>query len=499
MDSVKLFQWIGIALGVVLFVYFVYAHSQYFGNISLLGGILLLEIIIACLWKYDQRFLVLLLITFVWAGLNIPMQGTWTIGRWVVMSAGALVGFMVWMRAPRGSFGSLHLIAFFCISAAFVSATVSRFAPMASLKALSLLLLFLYCGAGARLAVIGREDRFFRGLLWGSEIMVYFTAICYLGLGQSIWGNPNSLGAAMGIALFPVLLWGWLTSDGPAVRFRLLFALLLCTYLITYSMARAAMISVAVVTVVFCICLRQYRLLIKVVALVLAVVAVSGMVAPESLSRQVGELKDAVLYKGHKGEGILGSRRSPWQKSVSSIKENPLFGTGYGTSPTGEDPGFFYGRFSSSAETAREHGSSYITIAEWVGLLGVVPFAAIIVITFWNVWKVCAWMRRTANPRHYSIPVAMVVLAGLIHAGFEDWLFAVGYYLCVYFWVFAFILADLVPRTAEVPLAEFIPRPVHPLPDDLRVVVPNPALPSHFLSTHSAVSHSSANHSSSNQ
>ena len=78
----------------------------------------------------------------------------------------------------------------------------------------------------------------------------------------------------MGIALFPVLLWGWLTSDGPAVRFRLLFALLLCTYLITYSMARAAMISVAVVTVVFCICLRQYRLLIKVVALVLAVVAV---------------------------------------------------------------------------------------------------------------------------------------------------------------------------------------------------------------------------------
>jgi O-antigen ligase len=493
MESLKPLQWMGIALGVVLFVYFVYAHLQYFGNISLLGGILLIEIIIASLWKYDQRFFVLLLITFVWAGLNLPLQGTWTIGRWVVMSAGALVGFMVWMRAPRGSFGSLHLIAFFCISAAFVSATVSRFAPMASLKALSLLLLFLYCGAGARLAVIGREDRFFRGLLWGAEIMVYFTAICYFGLGQSIWGNPNSLGAAMAIALFPVLLWGWLTSDGPGARFRLLVALLLCTYLITYSMARAAMISVALVTLVFCICLRQYRLLIKVVALVLALIAVSGMVAPESLSKQVGELKDAVLYKGHKGEGILGSRRSPWQKSVSSIKDHPMFGTGYGTSPTGEDPGFGFGRFSSSAETAREHGSSYVTIAEWVGLLGVVPFVAIIAVTFANVWKVCAWMRRTANPRHYSIPMAMVVLAGLIHAGFEDWLFAVGSYLCVYFWVFAFILADLVPRTAEVPLAGIVSQGVRPLTDDFRTAVPNPGLASRFLSNQSSSNQFSSN------
>ena len=41
----------------------------------------------------------------------------------------------------------------------------------------------------------------------------------------------------------------------------------------------------------------------------------------------------------------------------------------------------------------------------------------------------------------------MVLLAGLVHAGFEDWLFAVGYYVSVYFWIFAFILADLLPAT----------------------------------------------------
>jgi hypothetical protein len=43
----------------------------------------------------------------------------------------------------------------------------------------------------------------------------------------------------------------------------------------------------------------------------------------------------------------------------------------------------------------------------------------------------------------------MVLAAGLVHAAFEDWLFAVGYYLCVFFWAFAFILIDLTARPAS--------------------------------------------------
>jgi hypothetical protein len=213
MNSVQPLQWAGIVLGLGLVLYLIYSHLQYFRDVSLLGGILLLEIIIASLWNYGQRFFVLLMITFVWAGMHVPLQSAWTGGRWVVLSAGAVVGYIIWTKNHPKPSGLLHLIAFFCICTAFVSATVSPFVQMASLKALSLFLLFLYCACGARLSVLGREDRFFRGLLWGSEIAVYATAICYLGLGQGIWGNPNSLGAAMSIGLFPVLLWGWLTSD----------------------------------------------------------------------------------------------------------------------------------------------------------------------------------------------------------------------------------------------------------------------------------------------
>jgi O-antigen ligase len=473
MNSLKPLQWVGIALGSALALYLVYTHVQYFGDVSFLGGILLLEVIIASVWKFDQRFFVLLMITFVWAGMQVPLHSAWTAGRWVVLSVGSVVGFIVWTKTPRRPFGSIHLIAFFCICAAFVSATVSSYIRMASLKAVSLFLLFLYCAAGARLAVLGREDRFFRGVIWGSEIAVYVTAICYFGLDQRIWGNPNSLGAAMSIGVFPVLLWGWLTSERPVVKVRRLVALLLCAYLIRFSLARAGMASAMLVTVVCCACLHRYKLLIKGAAMVLVLFAVSGMLAPDTLNQQLGDLKDAVLYKGHKDEGVMGSRRTPWDKSIASIKEHPLFGTGYGTSPTGVDPGLDFGTIASSANTSREHGSSYITIAEWVGLLGILPFVALLTVTVANVWKVCAWMNRTADQRNYSIPLAMVVLSGLCHASFEDWLFAAGSYLCVYFWFFAFLLADLVPGSVVVPRAGVVSPVLRPSPSGFGAVVPN--------------------------
>jgi uncharacterized RDD family membrane protein YckC len=59
------------------------------------------------------------------------------------------------------------------------------------------------------------------------------------------------------------------------------------------------------------------------------------------------------------------------------------------------------------------------------------------------IFRVCAWTWKTADPRHYAVPLAFICLAGLVHAFFEDWLFAVGYYLSIFFWSSVFILSDL--------------------------------------------------------
>jgi O-antigen ligase len=448
---------LALTLGSLVTVYLLYSHLDYLGNVSFLSAVLFLELIIGCLWKYEQRFFPLLMIIFLLASMNIALQSAATAGRWVVLAAGAAVGFIAWIKNPRKPFTAFHLVALSCIGTAFVSATVSPFIQIAMFKALSLLLLFLYCGGGARLAIVGREERFFAGLLWGCEIVVYGTVVCYFGLGLTVWGNPNSLGAAMSIGTFPILLWGWLMSDAGVARWRRAGALLLCTYLIFFSLARAAMVAVILVTLVFGFSLRQFKPLLKVAGLALCLIAAIGMLSPAALIQSSENLKDAVLYKGHKEEGLLGSRWAPWEKSVATIKEHPLFGTGYGTSPTGEDTGFNFGRFESSAAATREHGSSYMTIAEWVGLLGVLPFVLLLGLTALNVGRVCVWMRRTANPYHCSVPLAMVLLAGFVHAGFEDWLFAVGSYLCVYFWTFAFMLADFVPADDKVLVSRALP------------------------------------------
>jgi len=145
---------------------------------------------------------------------------------------------------------------------------------------------------------------------------------------------------------------------------------------------------------------------------------------------------------------VFGSRQTPWQGAVESIRKHFWFGSGFGTTDNGQDASAFlyeYGGYATSERVSRENGSSYLTIATWVGVLGVVPFAWLIVLLLGNVARSILWMLSTRNPSHPAVPLAAVMVAGLVHVAFEDWLFAVGYYLCVFFWSLAFILVDVVP------------------------------------------------------
>ena len=135
-------------------------------------------------------------------------------------------------------------------------------------------------------------------------------------------------------------------------------------------------------------------------------------------------------------------------RQSQSIQQHPWFGSGFGARVNSSDDDVAIGEFSTVSAATREHGNSYLAILEGVGLLGVLPFAALIIMFAVKLGGVFAWLRRTGNFRHYVVPVTMVLTAGLIHAGFEDWLFAVGYYLSVFFWVLAFSFLDLLPAAA---------------------------------------------------
>jgi len=113
--------------------------------------------------------------------------------------------------------------------------------------------------------------------------------------------------------------------------------------------------------------------------------------------------------------------------------------------------------FASNSKFTREHGSSYLAILEWQGLLGVAPFLALVLAVALNAGEVVLWVRRTGNAFSPALPFALVVIAGLVHAAFEDWLFAVGYYLCVFFWSLAFVLNDFVSHRVPAQTARISP------------------------------------------
>ena len=100
------------------------------------------------------------------------------------------------------------------------------------------------------------------------------------------------------------------------------------------------------------------------------------------------------------------------------------------------------GTFSSTSITNTEHGSSYLAILTWVGVLGVLPFLVLALVLMRKVIQTLVWMLRTGNAAHPAVPLAMIMFAGLLHAGLEDWLFAPGYYVCVFYWSLAFAFVD---------------------------------------------------------
>jgi O-antigen ligase len=249
----------------------------------------------------------------------------------------------------------------------------------------------------------------------------------------------------------PVLLWGILVSEQTMVRRRRTFAFILALLLLLSSYSRAGIVAGVFGCLLLCVALRQYRLLIKGLGLgLLAAVFVSAFVPlpSDESSPSNGTFRSTglvFLYKGHQTAGLVGSRKPVWDQTIASVQQNPWFGTGFGTISATEGSHAEFPAFASNTKVSREHGNSYLAIVEWVGLLGVVPFFLLVLLVAVNVGRVAKWMRRTGDPFSASVPLAAVMAAGLVHAAFEDWLFAVGYPLCVFFWALAFVLVDVLP------------------------------------------------------
>lgn len=442
--------------GVFLLSLVMLVHPGYLARPEMLGAVIGAQVIFAALSRYRQSFFLILVAVFLWAGADLPFRDAWLEGRWVVLAIGALAGFAIYMKDNNHYFSTFHLVAFFCVLSAMVSGVVSAYPEESLLKALSLLLLFLYGCSGARLAVPAyNPERFFRGLLLACEVLAYLSAGCYFVIHLEVFGNPNSLGAVMGVVVVPVLFWGVLAARSVGERRRRAFALAVAMLTLISSFSRASVAAGLLSCLLIGLMLRKFRVIVKGVAATVAIAAVVVTLVPlpSDTPRWDGteSIVSVFLFKGKPETSILSSREGPWEKTVAVIKGHPWFGSGFGTSMTSDDWSQLvpvHTHFDS--RVTREHGNSYLAIAEWAGLLGVVPFYFMIALMAGNVRKVFSAVRQSGDAFSPAIPAAAIVAAGLIDAAFEDWMFAVGYYLCVFFWAIAFILVDLIHRQAAV-------------------------------------------------
>jgi O-antigen ligase len=441
-----------IPLGLILSCLFLLQLTRSpgtFANSRSLGVILIFEVLLACLWQSEKVFFLVTMICFLLADTANPLAAESFTLRWVFLAGGAVAGTILWLRRNHEHrFESFHLVALFCILAAAASASASITPTTAALKVASLFLLFLYASTGARVALAGREESFIGGLVIACEALIFIISCSYL-VGFNMFGNPNNLGAFVGVIATPILLWGALTAATRTQRQHRYFALGLCGILLYVSVCRAAIVADLVLIVMVTIALRRPRMLVRIIFAGVLVLEALAVASPSHLHQVTDSLSEKFIYKVDRNPthpGVLGSRLSPWDDTVAAVKRHPWFGTGFGTSDMGEVP---LGGEQSSTHTVdgsnREHGSSYLALAEYMGILGVLPFLALLFLVVRASVRVYGWMRETGRASHHAVPFALVTTAGLIHAGFEDWLVAPGSHLCVFFWVCAFLMIDLAP------------------------------------------------------
>ncbi|HXY15194.1 MAG TPA: O-antigen ligase family protein [Terriglobales bacterium] len=461
MPEHRLWLVVGAVVACMVVLYSVIFRPSYYTDPTLLSGVIFLQLLVAVLWNFREAFFPALIFVFLLAGMAVPAHEVWISVRWIVLAVGATVGLLWWLRHNYLPLGLLHLLALACVLTATVSAFVSSYPDVALLKSLSLLLLFVYAVTGARAALIGREEKFFAGLLLACELLVYISAIAYFPLRLELFGNRNSLGVVMGVVALPFLLWGTFVSESRSLRRRRILAVLLCQLLLLSSYERAGIIAALTSSTLFCIALRRYRFLLTsfVVALATAVIVATVVPLPAVNQSDDGSMTSRFVYKGKREAGVLASRKTVWEKTLSSLQQHPWFGTGFGTSATAYDKTQVNEKFSSVGQVTREHGNSYLEIAEWVGLVGFAPFAALLLLLVGKVARILLWIRRTGLSSSPAVPLAIFVVGALVHAGFEDWLFAVGYHTCVLFWIFAFMLSDFVPSRPVMYAAITYPSP----------------------------------------
>jgi O-antigen ligase len=435
-----------LAAGSILSLFYLSVKRPYLFGESNVLALLVLVVAGMIASQYQTHFWTIMIAVFFWAGSSFPLAGAMNLFRWVVLGSGAFLAIGHYARREnRIPFNHLHLLALFTLVASFASALVSVNPVITVLKALSLTALFVYAAVGVRILWSRNPEPFVRKLVLMAEGLVYLSAICYAASFE-VWGNANSLGLIMGCLCWPVLLWRFILPGGRQGSPRRFIPLCLCGVLLALSLSRASMIAASLASIFLLVGARRYRTLLLGVSLFAAILLNVFLLAPDRFQ----SASDTLLYKRGEHGNLMDSRQKPWERSLATFREHPWLGLGFGAADNSTDSRFTY---VTQGHLTRERGSSYLTMLETTGVIGTLPCGLLILCLLWQVSRVFSRLRSTGEVNQPAVVAALIITGGLVNAAFEDWLLAIGYYMCVIFWVLAFSLRDWMdcPAWSEAP------------------------------------------------
>lgn len=411
--------------------------SAYFGMWSILFGALAGAV---CILRFQQLHLTVIILVFLFASTVLPGARSFTSGRWLALGIATAFSLFVWV-ANRGKlrFGLFHAFAGFAVATVLIS-TANSVSPLLTFyKAAAFACLLVYAGIGARLSVAGHEKTFIEYLTVSCGLLTCLLALSVFVFHYNPFFNPNNLGAAMSVLVWPLLFCRVVSQRLSWKTLLNLVTAALCLGLIVQSRSRASLVAAIIAAMVILYAFRYTRTLGAAGIAVGISLAVLFFYFPQTFRL----LAVQVVYKGDVNSQSATSRQGPWEEDIAKIKESPWLGSGFGASRGLSE--WWTGGFESW-EYDREKGSSYLALLEGLGIIGSIPFVLLLGSIIYGIYRACNLTR--SGGQLLAIPIAGLLSAGLANAFFEGWLIAPGYYLAVIFWISAFALSDVLAQPA---------------------------------------------------
>jgi len=163
----------------------------------------------------------------------------------------------------------------------------------------------------------------------------------------------------------------------------------------------------------------------------LAVAAVAGV-----LTVVAPNLSDSTIqrniYKDADEGSVFYTRESPWEDSYEAAVAGGMLGLGYGVTYGDYDfePGL------TATNYGREKGNAQLAIVEETGIVGLILYAAMIGLLFWEL--VTGFLAARSEDFKIMLGLVMGTLFGLtVHSFFEAWWVAPGSVEFGLFWAIA--------------------------------------------------------------